>query len=130
MLDWAAYLEYLQSILLEYNPFGVSTKLIMLRYFREGLKLSVLAELEYQDLELKSFNQIVKKTINIEAKSALWPCSSTKEMDINCSQGNWLVNSTIAKSQGSAMKDPRVEESKIQNTELLGPKHFESFEKA
>ena len=84
MLDWAAHLEYLLSILLEYNLVGVSTKPKMLRYFQEDLKLSVLAKLEYQDLKLESFNQMIKKTVNAEAKSALRPCSSTKEIDQNC----------------------------------------------
>ena len=56
VLDWAAYLEHLQSILLEYDPIRAPTKPIMLRYFREGLKPSVLAELEHQNLELESFN--------------------------------------------------------------------------
>ena len=43
----------------------------MLRYFWKGLKPSILVELKPQDLELESFNQIVKKAINIEAKVAL-----------------------------------------------------------
>ena len=74
--------------MLEYNPVGVLTKLTILRYFREGLKLSILAELEHQDLELESFDQMVKKTVDAKAKSALHPRSSTKEMDQHCSQGN------------------------------------------
>ena len=85
----------------------------MLKYFREGLKPSVLAELKHQDLELESFNQMVKKAVDAEAKSALRPRSSTKKMDQNCSQGNRPANSTVAKSQGSAMKDPRMEKPKV-----------------
>ena len=69
----------------------------MLRYFWEGLKPSVLAKLEHEDLELESFNQMVKKAIDVKAKSDLRPRSSTKEMDQNCPQGNGLANSTIAK---------------------------------
>ena len=84
VLDWAAHLEYLQPILLEYNPVGVPTKPIMLRYFREGLKPSVLAELEHQDLKLESFDRMVKKAVNAEAKSAFRPRFSTKEIDQNC----------------------------------------------
>ena len=77
----------------------------MLKYFREGLKPSVLAELEHQDLQLESFDQMVKNSVNAKAKSAFRPLSSTKKMDQNCPQGNRLANSTVAKSQGSAMKD-------------------------
>ena len=98
MLDWAAHLEYLQFILLEYDPFGVSTKPTMLKYFQVGLKLLVLVELEYQDLELGNFNQMVKKSVNAKTKLALRLCSSTKEIDQNYSWGNQPANFTVAKS--------------------------------
>ena len=88
MLDWAAHLEHLQSILLEYNPIGAPTKPTMLRYFGEGLKPLVLIELEYQYLELEIFDQMVKKAVDVKAKSALQPRSSTKEMDQHCPRGN------------------------------------------
>ena len=119
MLDWTAHLEHLQSILLEYDPIRASTKTTMLRYFREGLKPSVLAELEYQNLGLESFDQMVKKAIDTEAKSALRSRSSTKEMDQNCPQGNKPANSTVAKSEDSAMKDPRMKEPKRRGPESL-----------
>ena len=117
MLDWAAYLKHLQSILLEYDPVGAQTKSTMFIYFREGLKPFVLAELEHWDLELESFNQIIKKTVSTKAKSALRPRSSIKKMDQNCPQGNQPANFNVAKSQGSTMKDPRSEEPKVQGTE-------------
>ena len=94
----------------------------MLRYFREGLKPLDLAELEHQDLELESFDQMIKKTVNAEAKSAFRPRSSTKEMNQHCPQGNQPANSTIAKSQGSAMKDAQMEKLKVRGIESLsGP---------
>ena len=96
MLDWAPYLEYLQSIVLKYDLVGALTKPIMLKYFQKSLKPSVLAKLEYWDLELKSFDQMVKKAVDAEAKSALYPCSSTKEIDQNCLRSNQPANSTVA----------------------------------
>ena len=131
VLDWAAYLEYRQSILLEYDPVGATIELTILKYFQEGLKPFVLAELEYQDLELESFNQIVKKAINAKAKLALWPRSSTKEMDQNCPRDNRPVNSTVAKSQNSTMKNPWLEELKVWGTESLSdPQQSALSEKA
>ena len=100
----------------------------MLKYFREGLKPSILAELEHQDLELQSFNQIVKKAVDAETKSALCLRSSTKEMDQHCPRGNQPANST--KSQGSTMKDPRSEEPKVRGTESSGLQRSESSKKA
>ena len=128
VLDWATHLEHLQSILLKYDPVGAPTEPTMLRYFWEDLKPSVLAELEHRDLELESFDQMVKKAVNAEAKSALRPRSSTKEMDQHCPRGNRPANST--KSQGSTMKDPRTEEPKVRSTEApSGPQHSESSKK-
>ena len=97
-MDWAAHLKHPQSILLEYDPVEAQIKLTMLRYFQEGLKPLILAELEHWDLELKSFNQRVKKAVDAEAKSALWPHSSIKKMDQNCPWGNKPANSNVAKS--------------------------------
>ena len=129
VLDWAAHLEHLQFILLEYDPVGAPTEPTMLRYFREGLKPSILAELEHRDLELESFDQMVKKAVNAETKSALRSRSSTKEMDQYCPRGNRLANST--KSQGNTIKDPRSEEPKVRDTEApSGPQCSESSEKA
>ena len=127
VLDWAAHLEHLQSILLEYDSVGAPTEPTMLRYFREGLKSSILPKLEHWDLELESFDQMVKKAVNAEAKSALHPRSSTKEMDQHCPWGNQPANST--KSQGSTMKDLRSEEPKDQGTESLGSQQSEPSEK-
>ena len=105
--------------MLEYDPVGAPTKPTMLRYFREGLKPSVLAELKYWDLELESFDQMVKKAVNSEVKSALRSRSNTKEMDQNCPWDSQSANSTIAKSQSSTMKDFWMEKPKIQGIESV-----------
>ena len=91
-----------------------------------------MAELEHQDLELESFNQMVKKAVDVEAKLALQPCSSTREIDQNCPHGNRPANSTLTKGQSSAIKDPQVEELKTQSPELLSSpqRSNESSEKA
>ena len=132
VLDWTAHLEYLQSILLEYDTVGALTKLTMLRYFRENLKPLILAELEHQDLELKSFNQMVKKTVDAKVKVALWPRSSTRKIDHNCPCGNQPANSTVIKGQNSTIKNSRVEKPKTRGPKSSsGSQHFnESSEKA
>ena len=73
---------------------------------------------------------MVKKAVDAEAKSALQPRSSTKEMDQNCLWSNRPANSTVTKSQGSIMKDPQSEEPKVRRIESSGPQRFESSEKA
>ena len=130
MLDWVAHLEHLQSILLEYNLVRALTKPIMFKYFQKDLKPSVLAELEYRDLKLENFDQIVKKTIDIEVKSTLQPHSNTKKIDQKCPWDNQLANFTIAKSSGNTIKDTRSEKTKAQGIELSSsPQCSESFKK-
>ena len=107
-LDWASHLEHLQSILLEFDADGAPREPTMIRYFREGLKPSIKAEIDQRDRELDSFEELVQKAVNAEAKAALRPCSTTREMDQHCPWGTWPANSTVAKGQGNSLKDPRV----------------------
>ena len=44
--DWAAYLEYLQSILIEFDPGCVPEEGTMIWYFQKGLRPSVTVEME------------------------------------------------------------------------------------
>ena len=53
--DLAAYLEYLQSILIEFDPEYASEKGTMIRYFREGLRPSIKVKMEQRGQELNSF---------------------------------------------------------------------------
>lgn len=44
--DWAFYLEHLQSILFEFDTDRTSKKATLICLFREGLKLSIKAQIE------------------------------------------------------------------------------------
>ena len=129
-MDWAAHLEYLQSILLEYNPIGAPGEPTILRYFQKGLRPSIRVQLEHQDLELESFEQLVKKVIEAKGKASLRPRTTTQEIDQHCSRGSRPTNTIIAKAStpNSSMKDPRVEKSKIRTQEATFPYHSKSTE--
>ena len=121
MLEWAAHLEHLQSILLAYDPVGAPAEPTMLRYFREGLRPSILVELQNEDHELENFLQIVKKAVAAKAKANLRSRAATKDMDQHCPRGSRSANSTAAKNQGQSIKDPRRTEgpgSRIVNSPL------------
>lgn len=115
MLEQAAYLNYQQSILLEYNSLGVLTKFIMLKYFWKDLKFSILVKLQNKDFKLEIFIWIVKKTVIAEAKTNLWSQTTTK--DIN---QHYLWGSRIAytKNQCLPLVDLREEEPKIRAPEV------------
>ncbi len=52
VLDWAAHLEHLQVVLKEFDPSDALNETTLIRYFREGLRLSIQAQLDYQERDL------------------------------------------------------------------------------
>ena len=86
--DWAAHLEYLQSILIEFDSECAPEEGTMIRYFREGLRPSVRVEMEQRGRELDSFEELVEKAVDAEAKAALRPRSYARETDQHCLQGS------------------------------------------
>ena len=130
--DWAAHLEYLQSILLEFDDAGAPGESYLIRFFREGLRPSIRAQMEQRGRELDSWTEIVEKAVDAEAQASLQPTSYIKEMDQRCLRGN-RPNSTKASTQGNSIRDPRTEESrsKPQEPKASAPQHqAEASEKA
>ena len=79
--DWAAHLEYLQSILIEFDPECAPEEDTMIWYFRESLRLSVRVKMEQRGQELDSFEELVEKTVDAEVKTALRPRSYACKTD-------------------------------------------------
>lgn len=69
--DWAAHLEYFQSILLKFNNAGAPEKSYLIRFFRKGLRPSIKAQIEQQSRELDSWIEIVEKVVDTKAKAGL-----------------------------------------------------------
>ena len=86
--DWAAHLEYLQSILIEFNPDCAPEEDTMIQYFRKGLRPSVQVEMEQRGQKLDSFEGIVKKTVDAEAKAAFRPRSYARNTNQQCFWGS------------------------------------------
>ena len=59
----------------------------MIWYFLEDLKPSIRAQLNIKGRDVDSWEETVKKTINMEVKSMLQSSSSTFNMDSRCPQG-------------------------------------------
>ena len=132
VLDWASHLEHLQSILLEFDADGAPGEPTMIRYFREGLRPSIRVEMQQHGRELDSFEDTIEKAVDAEAKAALRPRSISRETDQHYPQGTRPANSTATKSQGSPMKDPKVEKlnSRTQeSTSLYHPKRMEASDR-
>ena len=82
----------------------------MIRYFREGLRPSIRAQLDVRGRELNSWEEAIEKIVNVEAKALLQSASITREMDQHCPRGNRLTYTTVAKLQAST-RDPQDKSS-------------------
>ena len=82
--DWAAHYQYLQSILIEFNPDCAPEEGIIIWYFRKGFRPSVQVKIEQRSQELDSFTKIVKKSVNVEAKAVFRPRSYDYNTDQHC----------------------------------------------
>ena len=127
--DWAAHVEYLQSILIEFDPEYAPEEDTMIRYFWKGLCPLVRVKIEQRGQELDSFEELVKKAVDAEAKTALRLRSYTCETNQHCLRGI-RPSAAKASTQGQLIKDPRVEESKSrpQKLKLPAPQRFDSAE--
>lgn len=67
-MDWAVYLEYLKLVLKEFNLIDAVNKNILIQYFQDDLCFFIQTQLvEYRkDLDIQE--EIIKNTIDIEAK--------------------------------------------------------------
>ena len=102
---------YFQLILIEFDFEWAPKEGTMIWYFQEGLRPSVRVEIEQRGREFDSFEELVKKTVNAEAKAALRPSSYTCKTDQHFLQRSRL-SAAKASIQGQPMEDPRVKEPK------------------
>ena len=111
--DWASHLEHLQSILMEFDPATAPTEVTMVRYFEEGLKPSIKAEIEQDNSQLIDYEELVLKAVRVEAKAGLCPSSYVRKTDLDCLRGNQSAHTTVHKVQiKGAGKDYRGDDSK------------------
>ena len=87
VLDWATHLEHLQAVLQEFDSIAAPNKDTIIRYFQEGLRPSIQAQLDVKDRDLDSWDEVVDKTINAKAKASLQDQSGTSKIDFWCSHG-------------------------------------------
>ena len=88
VLDWVACLKHLQAVLREFDPAATLNEEIMIRYFREGLRPFVRAQFDAKGGDLDSWEKVVEKTVNVEAKTFLQSSANTRNMDSRCLRGN------------------------------------------
>lgn len=63
----------------------------MICYFRKGQKPSVSAEIKERGRDLDSYEEIIEKAVDVQAKVVLRPCFSIRKTNQYCLRGSWLA---------------------------------------
>ena len=92
VIDWAAHLEHLQTVLQEFDANAVISEPVLIRLFRNGLKLFIRAQAKQKGHRKDTWNQAIKKAITAEAKAALNLPLWVREMDACCLQGHYFAS--------------------------------------
>ncbi len=88
VLDWTAHLKHLQAVLKEFDPSGAPNETTLIRYFREGLRPSIRAQLDHRRRDLDGWEEVVEKAGDIKVKANLQPPFYVRVIDARCSKGH------------------------------------------
>ena len=73
---------------MEFDPAAAPTESTMVRYFEEGLKPSIKAEMDQDATHLDNYEELVAKAVRAEAKAGLRPSSYVREADLQVLRGS------------------------------------------
>ncbi len=93
--DWAAHLEHLQSILMEFDTDYAPSEGVLGRYFYEGLRPSIKLWIVEEGRELDGWDDLIKKATRAEAKAKI---QGNRDLDQRCPRGNRPIYTTIGKN--------------------------------
>lgn len=68
-MDWTAHLEYLQTVLKEFDANATPSKDFLICYFQNGLRLSTCTQMDKQDRELEDWQKVMERTIDAKTKA-------------------------------------------------------------
>ncbi len=109
VLDWATHLEHLQAMLKEFDPTCAPNETTLIRYFRAGLRPSIWAQLDQRRRDLDSWEEVVEKTDDAEAKTNLQPPFYVRDVDVMCPKGH---RPSSRKDKENTYREPQSEASK------------------
>ena len=58
---------------MEFDPATAPTESTIVKYFEEGLKSSIKAEMNYDTTHLEDYEELIAKVVRAEAKTGLQP---------------------------------------------------------
>ena len=103
---------------MEFDLAAAPIESTIVRYFEEGLKSSIKAEIDRDATYLDDYEELMSKAIRAEAKAGLRPSSYVRKTDQQVLQGNRPAHTTVHKVQTQgATKDHRKDEPKAKTSE-------------
>lgn len=78
--DFASYLKYLQSVLLEFDN-GNLDESYLVRFFRNGLRPLIKVQMKNGNKKLHNWEDLIQKAIKAKGKTSFLPLSMLREMD-------------------------------------------------
>ena len=94
VMDWAAHLEHLQTVLREFDADAVISEPVLIRLFRNGVRPSIRAQAKQKGCQKDTWDQAINQAIIVEAKAALNLPSWIREMDACYPQGHRSASKT------------------------------------
>ena len=71
VIDWAAYLEHLQTIIQEFDANVLILEPVLICLFRNSLRSSIRAQTKQKSHQKDTLDQAIKKAIKAEAKAVV-----------------------------------------------------------
>ena len=140
VMDWAAHLEHLQTVLKEFDPVAAPNEEVLIRYFRDGLRPSIRAQVDEHGRDLDIWEEAIEKAIDAEAKADRQPQCLMRDMDNRCPRGHRPAKTDEPTIRASKSKDttrdsdseeePRPSQSVYQSSHFSSQLRFSRSEKA
>lgn len=70
VIDWFAHMEYLQSVLRKFDGIATSMDNLLIRYFWDGLRLSIRTQLDEKSRNRNDGQMVVKQAMDAVTKAA------------------------------------------------------------
>ncbi len=99
-------------MLKEFDPIGAPNETALIRYFREGLRPSIRAQLDHRGRDLDGWEEVVEKAGDAEAKANLQPPFYIRDIDARCPKGHRPL---AKKDKENTYREPQNEVSKDKN---------------
>lgn len=103
-MNWLAHRKHLQSVLKKFDATVASSDNLFIQSFRNSLQSSICIYLDEKNHNLYDEQEIIKWTINAEAKTSCQAPFLVHKTDTRCFRGHWSTRTDKHKDKDSEIK--------------------------